>query len=172
MMVFVDVETTGLEPGRHEVIEVGAVIASDNFDAEISFSRKVAPSRIEAAYTRALEINGFTPESWLQAASLPDALSALTPIIGGDITIAGWNPAFDVSFLKYAYEVCGMQWPNSRRRTLDICSCAQFILPGLESYSLENVARHLGITLGGHRALGDAMCALNVAHSLKWMVAK
>lgn len=170
MYAFVDVETTGLDPARHEIIEIGAVLASDDFDAKISFARKVAPSRIESADSRALEINGFTPESWCQAIPLPDALMSLRPIIEGEITIAGWHPEFDVGFLRYAFDVCGIEWPNARRRTLDVCSCAQLIMPGLDNYSLESVAKRLGITPGGHRALEDAMCALNVAKELRRFV--
>lgn len=167
MIIVIDLETTGLDPVEHEIIEIGAVLSGDAFAPSILFERKVNPEHLETASQEAFQINGFTPESWGQAIPLDEALVALDPLIAGDITIAGWGVAFDVAFLKAAYARLGLPWMNTRRRLLDICSAAQFLLPGLESYSLTSVAEKLGVKHGGHRALADAMCTLEVARKLR-----
>ena len=53
-LVFVDVETTGLDETRHEIIEIAVIRGSQ------TYHRKVQPQHIETASPRALEINGFS----------------------------------------------------------------------------------------------------------------
>src|ERR1035441_1042254 len=67
-LVIVDLETTGLDPLVHEVIDIGAVrVDQASLDIEATFSAKIAPAHIELANPIALQVNGYTPEGWRHA---------------------------------------------------------------------------------------------------------
>jgi DNA polymerase III epsilon subunit-like protein len=170
MIAILDVETTGLDPAKHEIVEIGAILVNEEFDIIMQFERQVKPERIDDADPIALAINGYDPEKWHEAVSIKRALIDLLPFVEGDTTIAGWGVSFDVSFLRQAYAAACIEWPNTRRRTLDICSVAQFCYPRLPSFSLTAVAEALRIHPGNHRAMADALCALEVARKLKGLI--
>jgi DNA polymerase-3 subunit epsilon len=170
MICLVDVETTGLDPAKHEIIEIGAILVNEEFDVIMQFERQVKPARVEDADHDALAINGYTEEKWADAVSLKRALIDLLPFIEGDTTLCGWGVQFDVGFLRKAYASVEMDWPNTRRRSLDICSVAQFCYPRLPSFSMAAVAEALRVPPGNHRAMADALCALEVARKLKGLI--
>lgn len=67
-LVFVDVETTGLDPERHELLEVAAVrVHPHTLEPLDHASARVRPGRLADANPRALEVNGYTDEAWRDA---------------------------------------------------------------------------------------------------------
>jgi hypothetical protein len=96
-LVFLDTETTGLDPARHEVWEVAVAVE----DGPIGTYR--LPHSIATADPKALELNGY----WGRA-NLPGATDAydleLREILTG-ATIVGSNPAFDTAFLRARWGV-------------------------------------------------------------------
>ena len=102
-LVFVDVETTGLSPDIHEVIEVAAIVADgENFNEVRSYSSKIKPEHIERAEKEALKINGYSPEKWRDALPEKEAFQTVANISPNGV-IAGWNVAFDWDFLEHAF---------------------------------------------------------------------
>jgi len=73
-IVVIDTETTGLDPAKHEVIEF-AGIKIDPVTLEVidTLTFKVKPLHIETAQSKALEVNGYTPEAWAEAIDPLDA---------------------------------------------------------------------------------------------------
>jgi DNA polymerase III epsilon subunit-like protein len=122
------------------------------------------PDRVTA---RALEVQGRTLEQVL--------LHPLTPKHAGDLlawalhawdavfTVAGYNPAFDVRFLRRIV-------PNLADKTnadfIDALALARAKLPMLPSRKLSEVTRTLGIDHQAHDALGDARAAREVWRTL------
>ena len=59
-LAIVDLETTGLSPRRHEIIEIGAILYSQKRDKVLKkWCKKIMPLNIKTASKRALKINGF-----------------------------------------------------------------------------------------------------------------
>lgn len=167
-LCFIDVETTGLDPYTHELIEVAAIRASWSSLRPLRVAtRKVQPMRIESADPRALEVNGYAPEGWADAVSLEDALRVLAPLMEG-AALAGHNVGFDVAFLERAYAETGLPLPAVDYHRLDTSSLSWLFAAEGESLSLAATCRRLGIEQSNaHRALADAWSSLEVARRVR-----
>lgn len=158
----IDIETTGLDPFAHEIIEIGAVRA----DGE-GLSLKVVPLKLHLAEAEALAVNGYSEEEWRGAYLLPDALKKLHSFVV-DTHFMAYNATFDWTFLKKAYHDYGIFEPFRHHR-YDILSMVVMAYPDLPSYSLKNVCAHLNIPPEPqvHRALNGARCAWEVLQKLE-----
>jgi len=102
-LVFVDIETTGLEVERHEIIEIGAIVVSGkNLKALSEYCKKIIPEHIETADKEALRLNGYSEEKWKDAILLKDALIKLNRLAKNGM-FTGWNITFDWTFLEKAF---------------------------------------------------------------------
>lgn len=155
--VVVDVETTGLTPKAHEVIEIGAVkvVRGQIVDR---FQRLIRPSR--PVSRASLEITGIGQAELEQGVSGQEAFRDFFAFAEGAL-LAAHNAPFDMGFLARAYaERHGGPWPFP---VLDSLALAQIALPGLKSYGLDPLARHLSVPLAQHhRALADAEATAGV----------
>ena len=75
----IDVETTGLDSEKHEILEIGLVIFEGINPYKILHTHnvKVCPEHIETAQKQALEVNGYTPQDWKDSVSLVTALNQI-----------------------------------------------------------------------------------------------
>lgn len=150
-LVFIDIETTGLISGYHEIIEVA--IIGDSFE----YHRKIKPVRLELADPKALIINGFTSREWRHAAEPRIVANEISNILKG-ATIVGHNPNFDMDFISELLEKYDepQRW---KRRYIDTITLAYEHLHhlGLSSMSLDSCRRFFGWgTEKSHTALQDA----------------
>ena len=167
-IAFVDLETTGLDPFKHEIIEIGVVIYDAGTGTLTEFGKKIRPMNIEAADPKALEINGYSEEEWKKALPLKAVLQELASRCDGAYFMA-YNATFDWSFLEVAYEKARMTNPFHYHR-LCIMSMAWAKIPKskVEGYSLKTVCAYLGITPEPkmHRAVNGATKAMEVYMAL------
>ena len=77
-VVFLDVETTGLDPRAHEIVEI-AIVA---LDGQVLLDTKVKPQNIEAASPRALEINGYNEADWADAPTFDEIKGKVMDALG------------------------------------------------------------------------------------------
>jgi DNA polymerase III subunit epsilon len=157
---FVDLETTGLDPRRHEIIEVGCIVAVERgIELEVmdGFAFKVHPERIEAADPVALSINGYSPEQWHGARDLHSAMHELASRTRG-MVLVGHNIAFDWRFLERAFERTGVAHALRSER-IDVCALARRRLAGdphVTGFSLSNMCAYFDIeNENPHAALAD-----------------
>ncbi len=160
--VVVDVETTGLAPGRHRITEVAAVVVAGglvNDDPRAVFRSLVNPQRRIPQF-----ITKFTGISERMVARAPAAATVLPKLhafIGGR-PIVGHNVGFDLGFLAYEAEHAGLSalFPLDG---VDTIALARRFVPGLRRASLDRVATALHIPIHTrHRALADAQLTANV----------
>jgi DNA polymerase-3 subunit epsilon len=168
-LAFVDLETTGLDPRRHEILEI-AVVRADPRTLEVTgmLDLRVRPGRIEDADPAALGINAWSAEAWRDAVPLDIALVRAKPLLEGAL-LAGHNISFDRIFLDAAWNASGVPAPDLDHHVLDTATMAWPLhAAGLvESLSLDVVCETLGIDTGQpHRALADARRSLEVARRL------
>ena len=147
--VALDTETTGLNPERDEIIEIGAV-RFRNGQVVDTWSTLVNP-RQRLPYKIQL-LTGIQPEALQHAPPISTVAQPLTQFLGNSI-ILGHNIRFDLTFLRQQ----GILLTN---QALDTFELASILVPGATSYSLEDLTQALGIRVESHhRALSDAMAA-------------
>ena len=168
-LVFLDLETTGLNPSRHEILEIGAIrVDGESFHETARIELRVLPERIETADPVALAMNGYSPVTWKDALPLASALASLSPLLDG-CQLAGHNVCFDRGFLDAAWRRTRVTPPKMDHHILDTASLAWPLLGAgiVDSLSLSTVCRRFGIsTERSHRALPDAERSLKLARVL------
>ena len=151
-IVALDLETTGLDPERDAITEIGAVRFSGR-RVEAEWSTLVNPGRrIPPEIT---QLTGITDAMVRGAPRIQDVLNDLDYFVG-DAPILGHNVRFDLSFLR-------KQGLFQFNEPLDTYDMAAILLPTAGRYNLGALGQNLGILLPAtHRALDDA----RVTHAL------
>ena len=111
MYAIVDIETTGFDPNKQEIIELGVVIAKINGDKlEIidQLDLKIIPKHIETAEAVALRVNGYNEADWLFAIDLETAMKTFVKKTEGAIFVAH-NVTFDYGFIDTNLKKLGIE---------------------------------------------------------------
>lgn len=161
--VAIDLETTGLNPYKHEIIEIGAVAFTLD-RLETDFSILIRPERKMDPKARAIH-QISAEEIASKAVSLETGVAAFMHFM----TEGSWvfhNAPFDLGFLKQAYAAIKRPWPT--RNYYDHLQLSRKLRAERTSHSLEAIKKELGIDTGrAHRALADARAtALAFTHLL------
>ncbi|MDP3785243.1 MAG: 3'-5' exonuclease [bacterium] len=160
---FIDLEMTGLESAKHEIVEIGLVKAfQPGLEVMETWEAKVRPEHLETADPEALKISGYDPEKWKEAISLEEMMAILSEKSRGTI-LAGFVPFADYAFLDAAVTRTGIPL-DFHRRTLDVHTyvVAKMGYDRNES-GLSFLCQKLGISPGNHHtAMADAMACYEV----------
>jgi len=148
----IDLETSGLNPYKHEIIEIGAVQFTlgglgREFSILIRPEKKMDP--------RARAVHQISKEEIdAKAVPLEQGLEAFMNYLPE----GNWvfhNAPFDLSFLKQGFAAAKLKWPE--RAYYDHLQLSRKLRPKRESHALEAIKKELGIDTGAaHRALADA----------------
>jgi DNA polymerase-3 subunit epsilon/ATP-dependent DNA helicase DinG len=142
-----DLETTGLDPARDRVIEVGAVAFTPE-GVIASMERLVDPGR--SVPEPVLRLTGIRAEELRGAGTEETALAELAGFLRGRQPV-GHGARLDVDFLTAAGH-----WDETTE-ILDTLDLARILLPAAPSHSLPLLATDLGFSQPRpHRALDDA----------------
>ena len=145
--VALDLETTGLDPERDRVIEVGAVV----FTVEgvgATLERLTDPGR--SVPEAVLRLTGITQDELVGAPAAATVIGELAGLLPGRQPV-GHGARLDVDFL-----VAAGLWPPEQE-ILDTLDIARILMPGAQSHSLPVLAAELGLAQPRpHRALDDA----------------
>lgn len=155
--VVFDTETTGLDPLREELIEIGAVIVSQG-DIIAQLSLLIKPTK--PIPPEAGSVNGITDEMVAKALPLQEALACFEFFIA-DYPLVAHNAQFDVAFVQQAL---GYELPNPTYCTSNM---ARKMLPRQKRFSLNALCRLFDIqNEQAHRASSDAEATARVAIAL------
>ena len=167
-----DVETTGLDAVKHEIVEIGLVLIDQETGGVIdTLDIKVKPEHIETADEVALKLNGYNEADWQDAITLVEAIS-LYGETAKDAIFCSHNVTFDWSFILEAFKKAGLKSTLDYHR-LDLFTLIWLKTKGsnIESFSLSRVAQFLGLTEEPlpHRAINGARTAheifMKITHS-------
>ncbi len=163
--VVFDLETTGFSPVNNRIIEIGAVKVEQGKITE-TFSTFVNPQvpipfRIE-------ELTGINDRMVMDAPVIEEILPKFLEFIG-DAVLVAHNAAFDVSFIE---ENCRRLGQEREFVYLDTVALARVLLPQLNRFKLDTVAKALKISLHHHhRAVDDAGCTAEIFSKFVEMLA-
>ncbi len=169
-LAFIDIETTGLSLDKHEIIQIGCVLVSQdndgnkNFKITEEFEIKIKPENITTADPVALKINGYNEANWKDGVKLKEAMETLSRKTDGAMMV-GHNVSFDWAFLEKAFEKTGVK-NNMHHRKLDTISIAfakLYDIDGVEKVSLKFLCEHFGVeNKKAHTALSDARATFEI----------
>ncbi len=162
LFAFIDTETTGLDFTRHELIEIGLVLAraEDNgaFTVVEEWDVKIKPLHIENADPISLKVNKYDPSTFGDAIPLAEAMAMLSKKTDGAIMV-GHNVAHDFAFLATAFSQTSIE-NKMHYHKLDTVSIAYAKLRDqndIDRYSLYALCQYFGIeNANAHSALSDA----------------
>lgn len=157
VFVVFDIETTGFNPQKEDLLEIGAVkIKGGKIIGE--FKSLIRPGKAISAEIQ--KLTGITPEM-VREAPLPEViLEQFNNFCDGAVLVAH-NARFDVGFIKGKYQQYFGR--NFNPVFLDTLGLARSLWPNFKSYRLNAVAKELGIKLENHhRAVDDALCAAEI----------
>mgnify|MGYP004518643559 CR=1 FL=1 len=157
-----DLETTGLSPENHEIIEIGALKVREGkvVDRFIEFVRpeKKIPPMIT-------ELTGISEDMVKEAGDCQDVLPDFLKFCEED-TLIGHNVQFDFSFVKTKAQELGYKYEHLGIDTLKIAKVVHADLPSrklgdlCEYYHIKNAAAHRAY----HDALATAKLYQSMAH--------
>ncbi len=153
--VVFDLETTGINPERDDIIEISAVrVCGHEITGE--YSTLVNPGRHIPAGATA--VNGITDAMVADAPGIQSAIAGFLEFIGNSVLVGHNIHTFDTNFAyDAAWESLGKELDNDYVDTLFM---ARRCLPELSHHRLTDLAEHFKIeTKGAHRALND--CIMN-----------
>ena len=159
--VAVDLETTGLDPKRDKIIEIGAVrIEAGEITAE--FESFVNPYRMLEAKTRTL--TGIRDQDVVHAPGIEEVLPVFLNF-AGELPLLGHRIIFDYSFLKRAAVNLGESFS---RAGIDTLTLARLFMPAEERKNLKAACGWFGIDQREtHRAMADAVAAHQLYQAMK-----
>jgi DNA polymerase-3 subunit epsilon len=168
-LIYIDTETTGLTPGRNDIIELAGIIEIDGVVKE-EFDLYMQPFDYNTVEAKALEINQFTLD---QLKTFPTGQQAYADFISilkkyvnpydktDKFVVVGQNVKFDLDHMRAWFTKCGDKFFGSffDYHAYDLVSISMFLkLSGMinpEKMKLEHIAAYFGIRYGSHRAIED-----------------
>ncbi len=148
VIAFVDVETTGLSPGYHEIIDVGVIIAEPDGAIIDSFHRRIMPAHPERTQPEAAECNGFSVKRWEETGAVSPSRAVEEMIdfyrkTAGDknVMMSAYRSSFDAAFLHHLFCEVDKHTDMIHDYVLDLPSLAWGV--GLQHLHSQDLTREL-----------------------------
>lgn len=171
-MAFIDLETTGFDPEKHEIIEIGGIIAKPvpvpgrgpKLETVDEFEFKIKPEHLETADPEALRINSYNDTDWLFAPPLLEVMKLIQDKTA-DCIMVGQNVQFDWKFIEMAFKKCNLD-NKMHYHKLDLIPMVfakKYHDENLKNFNLSSLAEHFGVKINGaHSALADIKATFEI----------
>jgi DNA polymerase-3 subunit epsilon len=176
-LLFVDTETTGLDPTRHELLEVAAIRTSpDGLTILQTYEAKLFPNHLSTAEPRALEVNKYSAAEWTEEKCVkPEIVVDNLQKMAGNTVLVGQNVTFDEGFLSPLFTRIGMKppWGYHKIDTVSLAWPLYFNNEDLPGLSLEKLCTYLRVaSMPTHRAAADVEACRQVYLKLmeRWAI--
>ena len=154
--VVFDLETTGFSPSKNQIIEIGAVKVVNGSIAQCfsTFVNPKVPIPFEIE-----QLTSINDDMVLDAPVIDEILPKFMEFCQDAVMVAH-NADFDMSFIKYNCSALGL---DCEKTVLDTVALSRVLLPSLNRFKLDTVAKALNISLAHHhRAVDDAACTAEI----------
>ncbi len=150
-----DVETTGLDTQKDEIIQIGIIQFDHNFEIKKKFSSLVKPQK-RAPKEIVQYLTQIRPQDLEQAPKFDQIKDQIVEFFEPAPTVVGHNIGFDIEMLKrYIPEL-------PIKNQIDTFPLVKNIFHFLPSYSLEVIWILLDFDQQAHDALSDSLVSLRV----------
>ena len=164
--VVFDIETTGFSPLTCKIIEIGAVRVEQGQIVD-RFSTFVNP-KVPIPY-RIEQLTSINDDMVMDAPTIEEVLPKFLEFCQGAVMVAH-NADFDMSFIV---ENCDRLGIDHDFTYVDTVGMARFLLPALNRFKLDTVAKAVGVALQHHhRAVDDAACTADIFVKFVQMLAE
>ena len=154
--VVFDIETTGFSPLTCQIIEIGAVKVENGAITD-RFSTFVNP-KVPIPY-RIEQLTSINDSMVMDAPDIHTVLPEFMKFCEDSVLVAH-NADFDMSFI---IENCKREGLPQEFTYVDTVGMARFLLPALNRFKLDTVAKAVGVSLDHHhRAVDDAACTAEI----------
>ena len=179
-VLWFDVETTGLDPVKNDIITLAMIIEIDGEVKDFKYI-KMQPTNFDNIEDQALKVNGVTREELKNFMTPKQAHQEIKGFLGQFVDPfdrndkyqpAGYNVGFDVGFLAEFFKKVGDKYFGSwiDYHKLDVSSIVQLLALKnnlkLDKYRLLNVANHFGVKIEAHDALSDIEATREVCYKI------
>ena len=154
--VVFDIETTGFSPLVNKIIEIGAVKVIGGKITE-RFSTFVNPQIPIPFHIE--NLTSIRDDMVMDAPTIEEILPEFLKFCEGCVMVAH-NADFDMSFIKHNCDLQGISYDFT---IADTVALARMLLPNLNRFKLDTVAKAVNVPLGfHHRAVDDAACTADI----------
>lgn len=156
MYSVIDIETTGGNAFTGKITEIAIFVFDgkkvvDQFETLINPEKKIPPF--------VSRLTGISNAMVSNAPKFYEVAKRVVEMTEGT-TFVAHNSAFDYGFIKSEFKRLGY---NYSRPTICTVKLSRNLLPGMPSYSLGKLSKHLGIEIKDrHRASGDAAATVEI----------
>ena len=155
-IVALDIETTGLDPKKDSIIEIGA-IRFDNHGIIEKWQTLINPQRRIPTFIT--QLTGINNQMITDAPQIEEVINDIAQFIGQS-PILGHNINFDLGFFR-KYDLF---LSNER---IDTYELASVLLPSVTQYNLGFLAQYFNISFPNrHRGLNDVIATYKVFTNL------
>lgn len=161
--IVIDIETTGFNNNKDEIIEFGAVkVCSGKITTQ--FEVLVKPSK--PLMQGIIELTGITQEMLDEkGVEVDTALQSFLDFIGLSPCVAH-NAPFDYGFIRAACSKCKIKIFANKQ--FDTLTMAKKLIPDITDRKLKTIADYFGINDNNfHRGIGDCIVTMQVFEKLK-----
>ena len=175
-LAFIDTETTGLDPNKHEIIELAVVLCKQidrpgkgpKIEIIAEKEWKIKMEHPEVAEEQALRVNGYNEVDWMFAVPIESALKEFVKMTEG-ATFVSHNLTFDYAFIQNAFNKTGVdnKMHYGKLDTISIAFARLYDVPQATAFSLKALAALFKIeNKKAHTALADTVTLVEIYKKL------
>ena len=175
-LAFIDTETTGTDPNRHEIIELAVIIAKQvpregkgpKLEIIEECEWKIKMEYPDRAEEQALRVNGYNETDWMFAIDRKKAMQEFAKKTES-CSFVSHNVVFDYNFVMKAFEETGVdsRMHYAKIDTISLAFARLYDAPQADKFSLRALCELLKVeNTKAHTALADTRALVAVYRKL------
>lgn len=173
LIVYIDTETTGLNPQKFDLIQWAAIVEING--QEIVFNEYCKPTHYDNIQGT-IDVHGITIEqlkTFQEPLQLIEKFEVWAKQFQRKLTICGYNVPFDISFLRKLFlsnnKIDVYNSIFDTESSIDVLGYARAVKAqlGIPNCKLSTLADHFKIQINAHEALSDIRATIQVFKEIK-----